>query len=430
MNDRSSSLAPQLIFYGPATFTALASAMPAEEPKTLYTSQAEPPQNPLARAPPPPTLDFATEHGPCQLRLVSAYIHLGTQTSFHTSVLHHCTSLATKCQGAEKHCVFGRKLLVDKPKFETAVTGLWSVLFHNSCFWPSPAAAVQRRVDARLHFCAGVSHGGCKPSLSDHYVHSVTKHLCRDQHSLGQGETPASSPFPRLSHSPPHHPSLIADAPDALIAMLKPGGSWLFPVQQHLRWLQHVDPDAVTVSDPEDFAPWLTMVQQATHPQHRPTNLGFPQRSTHLTPSRHDVGRRIRPCSRIDNAIRDTHSQYCLMQFWCRSRMMAHLRSSERCCRGMKTPCSPIDSDTRLRRQATTRRDFFFRSDICVFLFRCVVPLDCNAGGPHHTRPSAQPHLRFPSCHRAPTSFVEVRSGCTLIARGVLAMRRLPVSPE
>ena len=153
-------------------------------------------------------------------------------------------------------------------------------------------------------------------------------------------------PFLRLS-SPP--PLLIADAPDALIAMLKPGGSWLFPVQQHLRWLQHVDPDAVTVSDPEDFAPWLTMVQQATHPQHRPTNLGFPQPSTHLTPSMHDVGRRIRPCSRIDNAIRDTHSQYCLMQFWCRSRMMAHLRSSKRCCRGMKTPCSPIDSDMRLR---------------------------------------------------------------------------------
>ena len=231
------------------------------------------------------------------------------------------------------------------------------------------------------------------------------------------------------SDSPPHHPSLIADAPDALIAMLKPEGSWLFPVQQHLRWLQHVAPDAVTVSDPEDFAPWLTMVQQATHPQHRPTNLGFPQPSTHLTPSMHDVGRRIRPCSRIDNAIRDTHSQYCLMQFWCRSRMMAHLRSSKRCCRGMKTPCSPIDSDTRPRRQATTRRDAFFLSDICVFLFRCVVPRDCNAGGPHRARSSAQPHLRFPPCHRAPTSIVEVRSGCTLIARTVPAMRRLPVSP-
>ena len=88
INDRSSSLAPQLTCYGPATFTALASAMSVVQPKTLYTSQAEPPQNPLARAPPPPTLDFATEHGPlpaapCQHLHTPLHVscHLQSRTS-------------------------------------------------------------------------------------------------------------------------------------------------------------------------------------------------------------------------------------------------------------------------------------------------------------------------------------------------------------
>ena len=186
--------------------------------------------------------------------------------------------------------------------------------------------------------------------------------------------------------------------------MLKPEGSWLFPVQQHFWWLQHVAPDAVTVSDPEDFAPWLTMVQQATHPQHRPTNLGSHSRR----PTSHRPGMTWGGASVLaaesTTPIRDTHSQYCLMKFWFSSRMMAHLRSSKRCCRGMKTPCSPINGDTGLRRQATTRRDAFVSQRYLCFSLSVRGPtrLQCRWTAPRPIVCATAPEVPFVSSWHQP----------------------------
>ena len=56
---------------------------------------------------------------------------------------------------------------------------------------------------------------------------------------------------------------LLLRAPDAPITLSTPlmEGSWISLVRQDSRWHQHITPDNVSISDPDDLEPWSVLVQ-------------------------------------------------------------------------------------------------------------------------------------------------------------------------
>ena len=54
-----------------------------------------------------PLLDFESQAGPCQLRLVSAYQHLGTQATFIASMFREASQHSADCKEAGRSCHHG-----------------------------------------------------------------------------------------------------------------------------------------------------------------------------------------------------------------------------------------------------------------------------------------------------------------------------------
>ena len=116
-----------------------------------------------------PLLNFESQAGPCQLKLLRAHKHLDPTLPSSPA---RFTRLHSATPAAWKHCLYSRRRLDFRSKIEVATMRLWSVRFHNAT-WPALPAAARRRLDAAhtpRFICALVTYYESKPSVPNHHV--------------------------------------------------------------------------------------------------------------------------------------------------------------------------------------------------------------------------------------------------------------------
>ena len=302
-------------------------------------------------------IDVHTQFGARQLRIVTAYKHLGVliscDRSMRAEAVHRTTAL-TDAFAPLHRPIFADKSVTSHLKVALTGTLLWTRLLHLAGTWHALPATALRTINGAymrpLRRAVGVRYHDGEPTIRDATVLDQTESL----------------PLLEVLRLARLHwlPRLLRSAPRYLLVMLDCEARWRAQVIDDMHWIHQVGFDEYLPDPRTHSAPWLELAR--AHPrawkrglartrtklvhQHHQDHLAMPAPTTGTNVNRAWVCYACGGCfgsrralaghaARCDgyvspawDVIHDTTCPACLRQFWTVSRIREHYtKGSPRC---------------------------------------------------------------------------------------------------